>query len=335
MIPRSPDFPISLAGHASPFILELDAIGAPWRSALNRARLPSEISDPLAWLPTQNLMRFVEAMSQREAINDLGVLAARAEHPGAVHPTLLRQVQLAPTLFAALRALCQHSHLQGSHIHFELQRSPNALIITHRGSIPADFSGAEQGEYFRVVRLIRLIRSFLGSNWRPAWISLTTFKPPPRSLDEFLHGCEIRTGLPLGEVPIRLSQIACPSPLAPQAQVSSTAESAPRDLPAKVKAVLTAYLPEGGLSITEMAEVTGMSSRTFQRALADSGSSYSELLDQVRFARACTLLQSEALGIAEIAYLTGYTDPSNFARSFRRICGRSPGEYRNDLLQSS
>ena len=52
-----------------------------------------------------------------------------------------------------------------------------------------------------------------------------------------------------------------------------------------------------------------------------------DLLDEVRYEAAIDLMQDTDNTITDIASLLGYSDPSHFARAFRRMAGVSPGEY--------
>ena len=334
---RQLDVPVSLAGHAATFVAALDATGAPWWSGLWRAGLPTEMADPLGWLPTGKLLGFVHDMAWREGIPHLGILVGQKEYPGAVHPVLVGEIQRAPTLFAALMAVCKHAHLQGSHISFSLHVAGDALLVRHQGSVSAADPGAEQGEYFRLVRLIRLIRAFLGQDWQPAWLCLATSESPPPSLVRYTSGCAIRTGRPCGEIPVPLELIGCPMPPDHVASLVGSFQKtdiggAPSDSLERLKAILASYLPTGGLTISEMSEIAGLKPRTFQRLLADNQTSYRELMDLARFEQARKLLEQAELSLSDVARLTGYTDASNFARAFRRLAGRGPADYRKDLL---
>lgn len=57
---------------------------------------------------------------------------------------------------------------------------------------------------------------------------------------------------------------------------------------------------------------------------------YDYLLER-RFAQAKSLLQSTNLLIKEIAYRCGFTDEHYFSDIFKRKCGTTPGEYRNNI----
>lgn len=77
-----------------------------------------------------------------------------------------------------------------------------------------------------------------------------------------------------------------------------------------------------------------MSLRSFQRKLKQAGTSYAELLDHIRHEMACSYLESPQHQIIKIAYMLGYSDPSNFARAFKRWDGVSPHEFRHKALTS-
>lgn len=78
----------------------------------------------------------------------------------------------------------------------------------------------------------------------------------------------------------------------------------------------------------EMARRLCLSERTLRRRLRQQGTSYRELLDQVREQLARQMLRDATLSVSHIAYDLGYDDPSNFGRAFRRWTGTSPGAFR-------
>jgi AraC-like DNA-binding protein len=87
-------------------------------------------------------------------------------------------------------------------------------------------------------------------------------------------------------------------------------------------------LPEGFRALEEIAQSMHVSPRTLKRRLADQGTSYSELLDELRQERALLLLRDESLSIEQIAERLGYSDAANFTRAFRRWTGKTPGMVR-------
>jgi AraC-like DNA-binding protein len=73
-----------------------------------------------------------------------------------------------------------------------------------------------------------------------------------------------------------------------------------------------------------------MSESTLQRRLAHEGCRYQQLLDQVRYRLAREYLQGTTLPVAEIAILLGFSDATNFRRSFRRWSNTTPSTLRQD-----
>jgi AraC-like DNA-binding protein len=101
----------------------------------------------------------------------------------------------------------------------------------------------------------------------------------------------------------------------------------PRDFIGTLKLALRSYLRDGAPSLELAAKIADLSTRTLQRRLADEQLSYRGLLDTVRYETAIDLMQNTDNTVTDIANLLGYTDPSHFARAFRRMAGVSPREY--------
>lgn len=80
--------------------------------------------------------------------------------------------------------------------------------------------------------------------------------------------------------------------------------------------------------IEAVASTLCMTSRTLRRKLDAEGTSYSQLLDEVRRALAQDYLRTPTLGIDDIAAALGFGDAASFRRAYKRWTGRSPGEAR-------
>lgn len=88
---------------------------------------------------------------------------------------------------------------------------------------------------------------------------------------------------------------------------------------------------QGFPSIGDVARALHMSDRTLKRKLMAQGTSFIELLDGERRARATALLRSRELTLDQIAERLGYSELSNFTRAFRRWTGTTPTRYRRSL----
>ena len=100
------------------------------------------------------------------------------------------------------------------------------------------------------------------------------------------------------------------------------------DLRDKVLRAIAVGVARGAAEIGAVAAQLGMTPRTLQRRLADEGTTFAALSDEVRCQCAERYLGDGQLPISEIAFLLGFTDPSNFHKAFRRWTGTTPGAFR-------
>jgi len=82
--------------------------------------------------------------------------------------------------------------------------------------------------------------------------------------------------------------------------------------------------------IDYVAQKLHMTSRTLRRRLAAEGSSYQQILADVRYALAREYLATSSLPLEEIASMLGYSSPGNFTYAFKRWHGSPPRQYRQE-----
>lgn len=80
----------------------------------------------------------------------------------------------------------------------------------------------------------------------------------------------------------------------------------------------------------ELAKLHEISQRQLYRKLkAVTGSTVQEFIVRIRMERASEFLLTTQLTVSEIAYRVGFTEPSNFSRSFSKHFGSSPTKYKS------
>lgn len=102
--------------------------------------------------------------------------------------------------------------------------------------------------------------------------------------------------------------------------------------PNAVRAMIAGLLQDGDASLRVTAKQLGISPRSLQRQLTTIGTSYRDLVAEVRLATACHLLTESELSIADIAYRLGYSGPSSFSRIFMRLMSIQPAVYRSQRM---
>lgn len=171
---------------------------------------------------------------------------------------------------------------------------------------------------------------------------LVTFRHPRNSsLPEFerFFGCEVRFGaaancmqfcqgdldLPLltaDDELYRVLKTCCEGTLKSKARGVS-------DLILDVDRTIAERLGSGQANQDNVARALGMSSRTLSRRLADEGTTYFRVLEELRKSLAVSYLRDSDLSLAETSYLLGYAGLGSFNDAFKRWTGQTPGQFRS------
>ena len=92
--------------------------------------------------------------------------------------------------------------------------------------------------------------------------------------------------------------------------------------------VVAGLFAHGTPTIQQLAAAAGQSVRTFQRRLAEAGTTFSQLVEDVRRERAMAGLAGGQSSAGEIAALLGYKRQSSLTRAVRRWSGTTPRTMR-------
>lgn len=87
-------------------------------------------------------------------------------------------------------------------------------------------------------------------------------------------------------------------------------------------------MEQGEVGMEEMAVNFNVSASTLRRRLQDAtGVSPKSYIQAIQMQRACNLLDS-GMQIADVASKCGFTEPGSFSRTFKRVLGLTPTQYR-------
>ncbi|GAB3972196.1 AraC family transcriptional regulator [Spirosoma terrae] len=99
-------------------------------------------------------------------------------------------------------------------------------------------------------------------------------------------------------------------------------------LSSRVKAEIIFLMKGEEPALATVADRLAMGVRTLQLHLKEEGTTYQQLLDDIRKELAIQHLREPNLSTTDIAYLLGFAEPSVFFRSFKKWTGVTPGAYR-------
>lgn len=80
-----------------------------------------------------------------------------------------------------------------------------------------------------------------------------------------------------------------------------------------------------------VARALGIGERSIQLRLDEEGTSFRELLEEVRKELALSHLKENKVSTADVSFLLGFSEPSVFSRAFKKWTGMSPNAYRKTL----
>jgi len=258
-------------------------------------------------------------MGLQMRLSSHGYLGFAAMTAGTIRQAIELAIRFVPT---RTTALAFHLHVEGENA---------SLVFEERASLGA-------AREFILIALVMGIAQIARDVTKKELVGDADFafaEPPYFPRFAHLAHDRVRFGRPATRIVFAASVLDLPLDMADPVAMQLAREQCEREMQAlggddrtaaRVRELLP--LPEGYRSLEDIAQQLGVSPRTLKRRLADAGTSYSDLLDELRQERAMLLLRDETLSREQIAERLGYSDAANFARAFRRWTGKTPGMLR-------
>lgn len=215
-------------------------------------------------------------------------------------------------------------------------RKHGGHVLVGRRSGLTTVIGARHLDDAAIVIIDRVIRHFLGPDWRPAWIETSGNDAAAAAYLEDMAGAPVRIGAEMPAIAVRESDLRTPNPSPPGIhEVVGFLElptlmgiDPPKTMADAVQQVLRTQLVLGDMSEDTVASRLSIGRRTLQRALLAEATSYREVKARFIESRASAVLADSELDIPTIARALGYDEPKSFRRAFRNWTGLTPSAYR-------
>jgi AraC-like DNA-binding protein len=91
---------------------------------------------------------------------------------------------------------------------------------------------------------------------------------------------------------------------------------------------LASLLPSGESRAVVVARQLGMSQRSLTRHLAEEGTTFAQILEQLRRRLASRYLADDRMSVQQTAWLLGYSEVGAFNHAYKRWTGTTPGRTR-------
>lgn len=318
-------------------VTQVEATGRDPAPIMEQAGLPlAALSGPDCYVPYENFVRFLNIcaktlddpafgfnMSRRVSMDHIGILALviqTSQNLGEALENFSRFVALQTR--AATLSIVEDGDLVHwqHHIHYA---GPESLYQVRTYAM--GFGG-------------NILKIATGDNFKPVAMNTIMDKQPA---DRFSFGfldCPIHYRAAFNGWTFRREDLLQPLAKADPAlqryleqEIQTAIGKSGHDFALQIKDLIRRSIAIGNPSIDRIADWFGISRRSLQRKLSESGLLFRDLLEETRLEMARDYLNHSSLPLTDIALLCGFTEQSAFSRFFRQKTGHSPRDWRNDL----
>ena len=282
------------------------------------------------------LMELLQAAVVRLNAPDLGLRAGERLEPGDFD-TLEYAVRSCATLRDAI--LCGSRYMYLAHGAQESRLVESGELAAWELRITDDVEQLPAANDFALTSALGFARRYTGEH---DVLREVHFKhevaTDPALYARIFGAVQIKLGMPHNALVFERSHLDAPMSLAHpglqaafEVHVSAMLEQLKRSagIAGRVRQLLVAQLRSGDIEMRSLARRLAMSVTTMRRRLEEEGTSYSELLDDVRRELAGRYLSDLTLATSEVAFLLGFAHAPAFYKAFRRWSkGSTPAEYR-------
>lgn len=304
-------------------------------TGLDRAAL----TQPNARLDGAVMERLWSAGARLSGDPDLGLHTAEACNPDAL--TIAGYVvRSCRTAGEALDRLARHAALLNDGLRLSLTREPD--LTTCR----CDAAGQSDNYVARAPRQVMeaMAAGIVGTMRRltPARIlpvEVTFQHASPLNLHEHhrllgpaVRFCAPTTSLVYATADLERAMLPAKADLLatfePQAQCVVDGLARHGEVSRRVLDLLAGHIRGMVPDVNDVARAMTMSERSLQRHLRDEGTSFRDLVDEVRRELALRHLAVPGTSATDVAFLLGFSEPDAFTRAYQRWTGQSPAALR-------
>ena len=279
-----------------------------------------------------------------EAIDDTAFglhLAEQADPRNA--GIIFYAMSAAENLGEALALLDRYSRIANEAARLKLTTIPEGLVVEIR-FVGLPRPQGRQGAEFAMAIVLRALRELAGRDIRPNRVAFAHARNADVAEFARFFACPVEFGRAVDEgvasdllefsntvvaAPLVTADLKLLKALMPFCDLAAKERRTASDtLRAAVEKEAEKLLPHGKAQRETVAKALGMGVRTFSRRLADEGTSYEEVLDQLRCSLALQYIKDSGMALSEIAWLLGYEGSTSFNHAFKRWTGHSPSVVR-------
>ena len=282
-------------------------------------------------IPYATFGRLLDECARRSGCEHFGLLAGQAWHlstMGLIGELIRHSLTVGEGL--QLGVVSHHLNSQGG---VAFLRKSGAMAEFGYAIYYQGIQGASQIYDGALSAFVNFMRELCGSNWVPSEVLVAHAPPADVGPYRRLFRCPVRFNSELSAMRFAAHWLNRPvagaNPRTLRELEKQASAMAQPDLIEKLRRSLRVQLLSGVTSGDAIADMLAMHRRTLNRRLKEQGTTFREVLEDVRFEAARQLLSATQLALDDVAAALGYAGVSPFTRAFRRRSGTAPGQWRH------
>jgi AraC-like DNA-binding protein len=289
-------------------------------------------------IPALTQSRFLELAA--EALNDpvFGLHLAEKTNPRAAG-LLFYVASAAKDVAEALSLFSRYFRIANEAVRLKITQT------AQEAAVEIDFFADErdnnrQNREFGIALFVKALREVAGRKISPISVSFAHFRNSDLPKFKSFYRCPVEFGAAHDQLLFSSEMLAAPlitedhyllETLRPICDEAAEQRRTPKHtLRAIVEDLMQRMLPHGKAKRQTIAQALLMSERTLTRKLAQEGTSFDKVLDEVRRSLALQYINEREISFSQISWLLGYEGATSFNHAFRRWTGKSPAEMRKE-----
>lgn len=317
----------------APLVQFLEFYGTRSECLLDRVQIPVELISQGGWIGKKQAYDFTFEVVQQSKCQDAvfqAYLNFQLENLGPI----LAAMQSCKTVKEALDVATRLGSIAYEGNEYFLESDGDWTWLCYREPMVVS-PGQTYINDMTLVVYFHLIRAVVGMEWRPTRLRIKGDKIHRHLSQDFFEDCRAErhsnsTGLAFStellSQPLHISQQDFNFESLHQWKFGPDGSE---PIIERLHRLISSQFPlRKPPTLQQVAGMLDISSSTIKRELRLAGTSYRGLIDRLRYDLACELLSDLKMSVYEISNELGFSGSNNFIRSFRRMTGLTPGEYR-------
>ncbi len=323
----------SLLDHLPKIISDL---GADPDQVFSKAGLSrSTISSPNNLLSVPQAYELLKAAKDLTGCQHLGLLIGGALTASSLGPSAA-MMQTSPTFLDAIKEGLKYIKLNAPGNQRELHIEGDIAYISNTLNIP-DNPLTKEAIQFSVAATWRIYSLTSNNQWHPRTICFTFDPPEDKAFYKRFFQKPIIfnadfNGVTFDAADLKIELSGKDKALHDMLQdyVDIIEQEVPSDYVSSIKSIIRKQLNTGSCSIEDIAAFLPYEKRALQRKLDEHGTSYQNILDEVRFEKAIEFLSNSNITMSRLSDILGYKNVSVFSKAFKNRFGVSPKAWQKE-----